>query len=229
MTLRPLPVLTVVVFVLTAVPSLLQGLLPGLEPALRRDPSAIAEGEWWRLGTSLVVQDGGWLGTLSNLAFLLILGTFAERTLGRVWWLALYLGGAVAGQAAGVLFGTVGAGNSVAVCGLAGGLIAAFARGRFPHSGRLEAATATLFALLLSATAIPTSLAAPIVAAVLGGLLLARREAVPGWVFLALTILIAVVLTAAQNLHGPALGAGLLIGALVRRVPTASLQPKEPV
>jgi len=193
-TLRPLPVLTVVVFVLTAVPSLLQGLLPGLEPALRRDPSAIAEGEWWRLGTSLVVQDGGWLGTLSNLAFLLILGTFAERTLGRVWWLALYLGGAVAGQAAGVLFGTVGAGNSVAVCGLAGGLIAA-----------------------------------SIVAAVLGGLLLARREAVPGWVFLALTILIAIVLTAAQNLHGPALGAGLLIGALVRRVPTASLQPKEPV
>jgi hypothetical protein len=55
----------------------------------------------WRWLTSLLVQDGGVLGTASNLIFLGLLG-------------------AVAGQVAGVFWQPVGAGNSMAVCGLAG-------------------------------------------------------------------------------------------------------------
>ncbi|MET9248755.1 hypothetical protein [Nonomuraea sp. NPDC003709] len=48
------PYTTAVVFVITAVPGLLQFAIPSLEPALMRNPAAIAEGEWWRLGTALV-------------------------------------------------------------------------------------------------------------------------------------------------------------------------------
>ncbi|MEU0565768.1 hypothetical protein ABZ297_10300 [Nonomuraea sp. NPDC005983] len=42
------PIATGVLLTVTAVPSLLQFAVPGLEPALRRDPAAIAGGEWWR-------------------------------------------------------------------------------------------------------------------------------------------------------------------------------------
>ena len=224
--IRPFPVLTVIVFLLTAVPSGLQGLLPGLLPALRRDPAAVADGEWWRLATSLVVQDGGWLGTVSNLAFLLILGTLTERTLGRWWWLALYLTGAVAGQAAGMIFDTVGAGNSIAICGLAGGLLAAFARRR---AGRLEAATATLYTLLVAATAAPDSLAAPIVAAVLGGLIIARRTGLPAWLFPTIGIVTAAALILRANLHGPALAAGLAVGAIAAgSIAAGSIRARSP-
>jgi hypothetical protein len=55
----------------------------------------------WRWLTSLLVQDGGVLGTASNLIFLGLLG-------------------AAAGHVAGVFWQAVGAGNSVTVCGLAG-------------------------------------------------------------------------------------------------------------
>lgn len=88
-----------------------------------RDPAAIAAWEWWRLATSLIVQDGGAIGTLFNLGFLAVLGYVAERALGRGRWVVLYLSGAVAGEAAGFLLDQPGAGNSVALCGLAGGLV----------------------------------------------------------------------------------------------------------
>ncbi|MFI6739777.1 rhomboid family intramembrane serine protease [Nonomuraea sp. NPDC050451] len=101
------PYTTAVVLVITAVPSLLQFAIPGLEPALMRDPAAIGGGEWWRLGTALVVQDSGLLGTLFNLVCLAVLGYFAERTFGPARWLTLYAAGAVAGEAAGYLLGRV--------------------------------------------------------------------------------------------------------------------------
>jgi hypothetical protein len=44
-----------------------------------------------------MAQDGGVLGTLSNLGFLLLLGVLAERLAGPGWWLAAYLGAGLAG------------------------------------------------------------------------------------------------------------------------------------
>ena len=59
------PVLTAVTVLVVAVPSLVQlTVAPDLLAALERDRGAIADGQVWRLLTSLVVQDGGWAGTV---------------------------------------------------------------------------------------------------------------------------------------------------------------------
>src|SRR4051794_29024037 len=126
---RRFPYATAVTFLVTAGFSIAQFFDADLVPRFERDPGLIADGEWWRLATSLVFQDGGIAGTVSNLLFLLALGVLTEWTVGPGRWVALYLAGAVAGQAAGYLLGTVGAGNSIAVCGLAGGVLAWYTRG----------------------------------------------------------------------------------------------------
>ena len=58
-------------------------------------------GDWWRTGTALLVQDGGALGTLVNLGFLLVLGVAAEQVSSRVCWLGCYLGAGLVGELAG--------------------------------------------------------------------------------------------------------------------------------
>jgi membrane associated rhomboid family serine protease len=199
----------------TAVSGLIGLAVPSWEENLRRDPTLIADGQWYRLVTSLVVQDGGAFGLVFNVGTLLVLGILAERRLGRWRWLVLYLGGAAAGQAMGYLAGTVGAGNSIANLGLAGGLIAAFARHR---AWRIDAALSAAVALLIGLTALPSETARAVglvLAVVLGGFLVARRELFPRWVFLAIAVVVGVALSAVADLHGPALLAGLVLGAVI--------------
>ncbi|HEX6675957.1 MAG TPA: rhomboid family intramembrane serine protease [Actinomycetes bacterium] len=98
---RPVPRATATVFLVTATTSTLQAVVTGLEPAPRRDPAALSAGEWWRVVTPLVVQDGGLAGTVFNLASLAIVGTVAERLLGSRRWLVQYAAGGLAGEAAG--------------------------------------------------------------------------------------------------------------------------------
>jgi membrane associated rhomboid family serine protease len=215
--------LTFAVAGLTAVSSVIGLAVPSWEENLRRDPALIADGQWYRLVTSLVVQDGGVLGLIFNVGTLLVLGVLAERRLGRWRWLVLYLGGAAAGQAMGCLAGTVGAGNSIANLGLAGGLIAAFARHR---AWRIDAALSSFVALLVAPMALPSDTARAVgfvIAVVTGGLLVARRDALPRWVFLAIGLVAGVGLSAAANLHGPALLAGLALGAAT----TGGLEPQD--
>ncbi len=73
----------------------------------------------------LLVHDGGWPHLAANAAALVVVGVSVERAFGRRLWLALYLAGGLAGELAGYAWQPRGAGNSVAVCGLAGGLLAA--------------------------------------------------------------------------------------------------------
>ncbi|MGW0806143.1 rhomboid family intramembrane serine protease [Nonomuraea sp. NPDC002799] len=200
---------TVAVFVVTAVPSLLQFAVPGLEPALMRDPAAIAAGEWWRLATSLVVQDGGVFGTLCNLAFLAVLGYVAERALGPTRWLVLYLCGAAAGEAAGYLLDQPGAGNSVALCGLAGGLVLA--------AGRLERSLGTFYAVVAAAWLPAASggmwgLVATVALAVAGAQLVVHRDRLPRWLPVAVFGVAVAVLVALRDLHGFALLGGIIVG-----------------
>jgi membrane associated rhomboid family serine protease len=122
------PIVTAVVFTLTAVTSVLGLASPRVLEALQRTPEGL-HGDWWRTLTSLLVQDGGVLGTVSNLAFLLLLGVLAERLAGPGWWLAVYLGAGLTGELAGYAWQPLGAGNSVANCGLAGLLVVALAAG----------------------------------------------------------------------------------------------------
>jgi membrane associated rhomboid family serine protease len=203
--------MTAALFAVTAIPSLLQFAYPALETNLRRDPALIRAGEWWRLVTSLVVQDGGVLGTVSNLGFLLVLGVLAERVIGGRRLLALYLAGAVFGQAAGMLFDTVGAGNSIALCGLAGGLMIAARR---QAEATLPASVGVFFSLAVavSAFAEPWSSYAFIVAVVAGILVVRLRDRLPRWAYPMMGLIVGVALSVVANLHGPAILGGLVVG-----------------
>ncbi|WP_431924762.1 rhomboid family intramembrane serine protease [Nonomuraea jabiensis] len=203
------PYTTAAVFVITAIPSLLQFAIPGLEPALMRNPAAIAEGEWWRLGTALVVQDGGVPGTLFNLVCLAVLGYFAERAFGPARWLALYAAGAVTGEAAGYLLNDPGAGNSIAVCGLAGGLAVA-------AGDRLGRALGAYYALVLGASILmglgTWGVIVMVAVSAAGAQLVVRRERLPLWLFATVAVAAASVLTALADLHGIALLSGIVAG-----------------
>jgi membrane associated rhomboid family serine protease len=119
-----LPVVTAVVFVVTATTSVLGLMVPGMLEVWQRAPQGL-HGDWWRTFTALLVQDGGVAGTISNLAFLLVLGAMAEQVLGPGRWLVCYLGAGLVGELAGYVWQPRGAGNSVAICGLAGALTVA--------------------------------------------------------------------------------------------------------
>jgi hypothetical protein len=220
-------VATVVVFTVTAVTSVLGLAVPGVLAALERTPQGL-HGDWWRSFTALFAQDGGALGTVSNLAFLALLGVLAERLVGPRWWLAAYFGAGLAGELAGYAWQPTGAGNSVAVCGLAGLLVVALAAGtRLPRlapmavlwwCGALLAGrwgTGPLLAGIAGAVAVQ---AAPRPWAVTAGRLAA-----------AAAVLAAVALAAARDLHGAALLAGVAIAAATRpRWPPPPAAPPGP-
>ncbi|MFE3193202.1 rhomboid family intramembrane serine protease [Nocardia sp. NPDC059240] len=115
------PGLTVGVFVGTAAVNVLQWLVVGVLGQLERSPSGLHR-DWWRSGTALFVQDGGFGGALLNLVFLLVLGTVAEQVLPRWRWLIQYFGVGLGVEFIAYGWQPVGGGNSIAVCGLAGGL-----------------------------------------------------------------------------------------------------------
>ena len=117
------PVLTGAVFAVTA--AVLVAQLTDMAPleSFRRDAARIDDGQWWRLVTGMFFQDGGFVGGIFNLATLAILGFAAERVFGRGRWLLLYFGCGFFGQAMSYLWlNPVGAGNSMCVAGLLGGL-----------------------------------------------------------------------------------------------------------
>ena len=119
MILHRLPWLTVSIFVLTTAFTAAQLVWPGLLPALQRQPSMLA-GEYWRFVTAWLVHDEGARQIVFNFAALAIAGTFVELMLGRRIWIAAYVAGGLAGEIAGIFWQPIGAGNSVAVCGLIG-------------------------------------------------------------------------------------------------------------
>lgn len=60
-----------IIWVCVAIPSLAQIAFPQIYDALHRDAEAIlTRHQWWRLITSIMVQDGGLIGTASNLVIL---------------------------------------------------------------------------------------------------------------------------------------------------------------
>jgi len=59
---------TATVLVITSVISVLGCLYPGDLEALRRDPEALASGEWWWILSPLLVHDGGWPHLVLNSA-----------------------------------------------------------------------------------------------------------------------------------------------------------------
>jgi membrane associated rhomboid family serine protease len=120
-----LPVLTGVVFLVTLACGIAQLVHPALYDAVVRDAARINDGQWYRLLTGMFFQDGWAFGLVSNLLWLAVFGTFAERVFGRWRWLVLYFGCGWFGQFMSyVWLNPVGAGNSMCVAGLIGALAA---------------------------------------------------------------------------------------------------------
>jgi hypothetical protein len=138
---RPFPVAAAVLSVIVLIPSVAQGFWPGLLRVWQRDPGRILDhGEWWRVVTAVVVQDGGLPGTVSNLVALALVGTLATWFWGTARTLAIFaVGGVALNIVATLAGGPVGAGNSAATLALGGG-IAGY--GVVRCAGRLRAVAA---------------------------------------------------------------------------------------
>jgi len=102
---------------------------PVVFTSLRRDPGALGRGEVWRLLSPVLVQadflaDNGVWRTIAVWVFVAAIVAVAERTLGGLRSLALYVIGALVGHGVGELWQPLSSGCSVAGCGVLGGLVA---------------------------------------------------------------------------------------------------------
>jgi membrane associated rhomboid family serine protease len=87
--LRKPPKVAIGLWLLVAIPSLLQFAFPQIYDTLHRDSDLIIDhGQWWRVYTSFMVQDGGVGGTAFNLFVLALIGFAAERVWGTRMLLA---------------------------------------------------------------------------------------------------------------------------------------------
>ncbi|MCQ4083632.1 rhomboid family intramembrane serine protease [Streptomyces sp. RB6PN25] len=209
------PWLTGVVLLVTAIPNVAQLAVPGLEGRWDRSPAEL-HGERWRIVTALFVQDGGVLGTISNLGFLVVIGALAEQVLSRPRWLVHYFGVGMVSGLIGDLWQPVGAGNSIAICGLTGGAALALWRADIRLPSYTPQAIliwcGALLATLSHALYAPMIIAGVILAA---GTRAAQEKHKPVQRATTLVAAItAVVLTAATNIHGPALLLGAILGTL---------------
>ncbi|MGD9895017.1 MAG: rhomboid family intramembrane serine protease [Dehalococcoidia bacterium] len=207
-----LPIVTGIVFVVTATMSFLQRAIPGMFDALQRDPTGL-HGEWWRTFTALFVQDGGIVGTIVNLAFLLVLGALTEQILNRRQWLVCYFGTGLAGELAGYAWQPHGAGNSVAVCGLAAAMVVALwlDEARVPK-------LAPIAVLYWCGGLLSTLFWPALIVYLIGGVLVQitmQHGHLVGRPVAAAVAVAAVILLAATDIHGAALAAGMIIAAVI--------------
>ncbi|AWK73674.1 rhomboid family intramembrane serine protease [Rhodococcus oxybenzonivorans] len=114
------PRTAVVLWSVVAVPSLLQFVFPAILDAFDREPDRIRDDQWWRIVTSVAVQDGGIAGTLLNLAVLAWVAPLAVKVWGSARTVLLFVAGQVIfGLFTAFLFPSSGAGNSGATLTLA--------------------------------------------------------------------------------------------------------------
>jgi len=121
---QPWPFATTATLLVTGIFTALQFPFSGVLETLRRNPQAFASGEWWRIVTPLLVHSDGWPQIVFNFAAIAVFGVVAECIFGHWRWLLLYLVGGIAGEIAGYAWEPLGAGASVGLFGLVGGLLA---------------------------------------------------------------------------------------------------------
>jgi hypothetical protein len=91
---RPRPVATAL-WLIVAVPSVVELAWHPIYEALARRPHEIRDGQVWRLLTSVTVQDGGLGGTIFNLVMLALIVTVAAHLWGPARTVALLVIGAL--------------------------------------------------------------------------------------------------------------------------------------
>lgn len=126
-------VTTVCIICITTVFTLLQFIYPQVLSSLRRNPTALYSGQWWRLFTPLLVHSdkNAWVQFIINMLGIAILGTAVERLVGGYKFLILYWVGGLGGEIAGYSgWDPFGAGASVGLCGLLGGLFIFLIKGK---------------------------------------------------------------------------------------------------
>src|SRR6185503_5326540 len=87
---RSVPYGTLLLTLAIAIPTTLQFFFPSLLPLFERNYERFLAGDWWRLVTSLFVQDGGIAGSIFNLVSLILVGVVAERLWGSRRWLVIF-------------------------------------------------------------------------------------------------------------------------------------------
>lgn len=146
---RRIPCLTIALCIALAACLALQLAHPVLLEQFERNAPDIYAGQWWRIGTALFFQDGRLVGGVSNIVFAALIGGAAEQVLRRWQWLAIYLGTGIIAELVALSWQPVGAGNSVAVFGLAAGLTAYAFAGSARLLPRVLAVVSALAALAL--------------------------------------------------------------------------------
>ncbi|MDN5765122.1 MAG: hypothetical protein L0H96_03365 [Humibacillus sp.] len=111
---RDVPLSGWIVWLCVAVPSLAQIPFPRVYGVLHRDADAVTAGhQRWRLLTSVVVQDGGVIGTVSNLVLLALALVICLRLWGSVATISTFVVAGLGLNILAVRFGaTDGGGNS---------------------------------------------------------------------------------------------------------------------
>jgi membrane associated rhomboid family serine protease len=213
------PIATIGILSITGITTGLQLIYPEVLSALRRDPVALASGEWWRMVTPLFVHSDGWLKIIVNLLGIAVVGPLSERLFGSWRWLALYFFTGVIAEAISYAWQPFGAGASIALCGLIGGLL--FWLFKYDRPVRT---VASLYVVYLIAGLVGYAiggLRADIILGVLFGSLFSfmiqRAESerpLARGLFIA-GMIGACILTALRDNHGPAVLVGAVLAALL--------------
>ena len=219
-----MPWVTLTVAVITAAGFAAQLADDRVLDALQRDPAGLHWPQPWRVLTPLLIQSDGWIQAAFNLTTLVLAGIVVEARLGRWRWLVLYLSAGIVGQLLGYAWNPPGGGNSVAVCGRIGGLVAAMLLGRpeLPHPALLLTPyyPASLLGLDIGG-GIGQIVGLVATSVVVGTLVAAGRRGqstVARWVPFALGALMtaeAAALVAYRDHHGAALLTGAVVGLVL--------------
>lgn len=109
----PVPLRAVMLWLVVAIPSVLQFVFPLLLRVLEREPNQIEHhGQVWRVLTYVVVQDGGVVGTVSNLVLLAVVALVTAHTMRSGATVGVFVLGALWFAVVSLAFGRAGAGNS---------------------------------------------------------------------------------------------------------------------
>ncbi len=187
--------------------------------ALRDDTAAVRSGQWWRLVTSLFLQNSSVVQTITNLVSTVIIGATLESRVAKWHWLALFFAGGVATNI--ILAFTHDAhsdsGTSAAIGAMIGYLVisAVLQRRALPTLAFIYCGGYAAF--LAAVIAVSDDTAKLATAGCVVVLLVAHRflpPAISGWVLITLTALAAGVLLVEFDAHGLALALGAIWGAI---------------